>query len=376
MKHSENIRKRKDGRWEARYTFGYDDKGKPQVYSVYGKSYKEVKRKKQESLDSRRNGWNETIRRGRKASFLMVEQEWLAFQQMVVKPSTFMRYCELMANHILPYWGNCPISMMTTQGINAFLLKKSIDGRLDGKGGLSPKSIRDIASLIRCVMGYGYKEGYLKEPCDAYILPNNPKREMRVLSQLEQKTLEKCLLKKECKDNAALGIRLCLYTGIRIGELCALKWSAIDLTHGIIRIRETLQRIQQSNGGTRVIISTPKTHHSLRDIPIPKILIQELRQCTDLPQHYFLSGSVKPMEPRIMQLRFARYVSEGGIEHANFHALRHTFATRCIESGVDIKSLSELLGHSSTSFTLNRYVHSSMDYKRLQMERLMEGFIR
>ncbi|MGL4549414.1 site-specific integrase [Eubacterium aggregans] len=193
---------------------------------------------------------------------------------------------------------------------------------------------------------------------------------------MEQRKLEKCLLKKECKDNAALGICLCLYTGIRIGELCALKWSAIDLTHGIIRIRETLQRIQQSNGGTRVIISTPKTHHSLRDIPIPKILIKELRQCTDLPQHYFLSGSVKPMEPRIMQLRFSRYVSEGGIEHANFYALRHTFATRCIESGVYIKSLSELLGHSSTSFTLNRYVHSSMDYKRLQMERLMEGFIR
>ena len=191
------------------------------------------------------------------------------------------------------------------------------------------------------------------------------KREMRVLSIHEQAILEKFLYKDT--NYYKLGVLLALYTGIRIGELCALQWEDIDVDK--ITINKTVQRISNGNK-TELRILTPKTHSSIRTIPLPtffKEYINSFRETGAVVKN----RNHMPVEPRLMQLTYKKYIEECGLPKTNFHALRHTFATRCVESGFDIKSLSEILGHSDVKTTLNRYVHSSMAQKQKNMDLLM-----
>lgn len=195
---------------------------------------------------------------------------------------------------------------------------------------------------------------------------------MRVLSVAEQVTLAKHL--KEDGRAIALGILLALYTGIRLGELCALRWEHVDLHEKALYIRSTLQRIPNLSGvgpKTHVTITPPKSKCSLRKIPLPNFLVALLESAAIHSQAYLLTGvEWRFMEPRTMQYHFKRYIATCRIADANFHCLRHTFATRCIELGFDVKSLSEILGHSNVNITLNRYVHSSFDLKRENMAKL------
>ena len=159
-------------------------------------------------------------------------------------------------------------------------------------------------------------------------------------------------------------------------ELCALKWENISLENATLKVQKTLQRIQETNKGastkTKIVITEPKSKCSIRDIPIPKFLVEIARQFLDSPKAYILTGDKsKYVEPRTMQNHFKQFVDACGIEDANFHALRHTFATRCIELGFEIKSLSEILGHANVNITLNRYVHSSFDLKSANMNKLV-----
>ena len=173
-----------------------------------------------------------------------------------------------------------------------------------------------------------------------------------------------------------MGILLCLYTGIRLGEVCALKWSDFDFQENFLKVRRTIQRIQNPEPEppkTKVIIDSPKSVKSIRDIPLPNNLSKDLRRYAQMSSGngFFLTGSpYYYIEPRTYQSRYKMYLQKGRIPYRNFHALRHTFATKCIELGVDIKSLSEILGHSSVTITLNRYVHSSMDLKQQQINKL------
>ena len=173
-----------------------------------------------------------------------------------------------------------------------------------------------------------------------------------------------------------LGILVCLYTGFRIGEICALKWGNVSFQEKVIYVHQTMQRLQCSESGeskTQIIISNPKSNSSVRKIPIPDELFNLIDQYTFPENAYFLTGTSKQyVEPRNMQNKFKKAIKECGIENANFHALRHTFATRCVELGFDIKSLSEILGHSSVNITLNRYVHPSMELKQQNMNKLSE----
>ena len=172
-----------------------------------------------------------------------------------------------------------------------------------------------------------------------------------------------------------MGVFICLYTGIRIGELCALQWRDISFNEKVIVIGHTMQRLQNDDPNalnkTKIIITEPKSKASLRTIPLPDFVVHVIKPLAGLPSAYILSGECKTMiEPRTMQNKFKGYLDKGQISDANFHSLRHTFATRCIEAGFDIKTLSEILGHSSVKITLDRYVHSSMELKRSNMEKL------
>lgn len=195
---------------------------------------------------------------------------------------------------------------------------------------------------------------------------------MRVLSNNEQK----CLCQYLCANLNLLnvGVLLCLFTGLRIGEICALRWDSISLDDCTIHVQRTMQRIQTPEGSerkTKIIITTPKSNCSLRTIPLPAYLVGVLSQFDHTPNGYVLTGDNNTfIEPRTMQNHFKRILSCCSINDANFHALRHTFATRCIELGIDVKTLSEILGHASVTITMNRYVHPSLEMKRNSMERL------
>lgn len=198
-------------------------------------------------------------------------------------------------------------------------------------------------------------------------------KEMRVFSIAEQEALVRVLITD--MDLYKFGVLLSLYTGIRIGELCALKWEDFSLSEGVLKVRKTMQRIQDTDNvashKTKVIITEPKSICSIRTIPLPTFIAEITYRYVTNPGAFILTGdSNRYVEPRTMQNRFKGYVRESGIATANFHALRHTFATRCVEVGFEVKSLSEILGHANVNITLNRYVHSSLELKHLNMNKL------
>ena len=197
---------------------------------------------------------------------------------------------------------------------------------------------------------------------------------LEILSLSEQTTLQEYLMNQ--LDALNIGILICLYTGIRVGELCALTWEKISFSDKTICICQTMQRIQKrtsENKKTHIIIAAPKSSSANRVIPIPSTLLKILSQYPLEKNGYFLSGSsLEVVEPRRIQYRFHKILKECCIDRKNFHVLRHTFATRCVEANIDIKTLSEILGHSSVSITMNRYVHPSLSLKRDSMEKLAD----
>lgn len=254
-----------------------------------------------------------------------------------------------------------------------FVSRKLQNGRIDGNGGLSPKSMSDIMVIVKESFKYAHSYGVSVVCSFERISFKKNAQEMRVLSLLEEQRLLSVLFKDF--DRYKMGVFICLYTGIRIGELCALQWKNVSLSENAIKIEYTMQRLQSENLNalqkTRIIVTEPKSYAALRTIPLPEFVIDVIKPFAGSPNTYVLSGECKKIiEPRIMQNRFKAYLAEGKIEEANFHSLRHTFATRCIEAGFDVKTLSEILGHSSVKITLDKYVHSSMQLKRNNMEKL------
>lgn len=212
------------------------------------------------------------------------------------------------------------------------------------------------------------------QPLKSSILrPSIPTKDLEVLSLDEQRKLEKNV--SVSNDPTDLGIMISLHTGLRIGEVCALTWDDIDLKQQIIKVRHTIARIREitPDGATsKLIIDEPKTKSSIRDVPISTSLVEAIKRIQSISiSNYVVSSSVSFVSPRTYYYRYYKVIELVGISRVNYHALRHTFATRCIEAGVDVKSLSEILGHSDVSITLNTYVHSSMDLKRLQLEKMI-----
>lgn len=371
-KAGKNIYKRKDGRWEGRYPKCHNSNGKTIYGSVYGKSCTDVRH----LLAEIKNDTSAEKTRTRAAinttsTFFDVAEEWLTMTSLKVKPSTYVGYVSILNLHILPAFGFQRVYTVTPLDINQFSKEKLEFGRTDGKGGLSPKTVRDILSIIKSIMDFAWKEKIIPNR----LTINYPKQKhetIRVLSRQEQSSLENILTTD--LNIYKLGILLCLYTGIRVGEVCALLWQDISSEYDAISIRQTTQRIKNlsdNESKTKIIIDTPKSLRSIRIIPIPTFISPLLRSFHNDTQVYFLGADdIAFVEPRTMQNHFARFVTMAKIPNANYHSLRHTFATRCIEAGVDVKSLSEMLGHSSVNITLNRYVHSSFEQKREGINKL------
>lgn len=278
--------------------------------------------------------------------------EWLYSVSLTVKNSTYRKYECLIRNHILlSPLGNIPVSSLTGKDINSFAseLLSSLCG----------KSVNDILVMISSALSYAEETYGIPKIRFHYV--REAEKEMRVLSVVEQKKLEAFLLTDT--DVYKFGVLLALYTGIRLGELCALRWE--DLKNGELIVSKTFHRIKDDEG-TILEVTSPKTKSSYRTIPLPEFLVP-------LTEKFRSSGPLmktkggKPVEPRVMQYKFERYIAKCGLPKTNFHALRHTFATRCVEAGFDIKSLSEILGHRDVKTTLNRYVHSSIEQKRRNM---------
>ncbi len=365
----ENITKRKDGRWEARVICGYDEHHHAQYRYLYGKTYAEAKAKK-EYLRA------DIIqcRGGRIPSAHTVESlaaEFLQHKKTTVKPSTWTHYRYLLATYIPPHMAHMPLARLTTTCIERYALELLQSGGRK-QGGLSPKTVRDILGLLRSVLGYGAKRRYLSAEILDFASPAYVPPKTAVLARDEQTVLER--FATENADSFRLGLCLALYTGLRLGELCALRWSDVNLVGAELSVHRTIRRIPSENAAkTEILISSPKTRSGVRTIPIPSCLTEYLtaqksRALQD--DAYLLTGKDTYIEPANYYMKYKRWLKKLGLPRYSFHALRHTFATRCIESGFDVKTLSEILGHADVRITLNRYVHPSMELKHRQMEKL------
>lgn len=355
----DSIYQRKDGLWEARYVKEIDLSGKKKYGSVYGHTHREAKEKRQDVLD--RILLYKKPPSARRITVKELAAEWLLVNQNRIKPSTHQRYQGFLKNHLEGSIGSTEALYITSVTIYQFS-KECLSK------GLAPQTVNAILTVLHSILEYGHRQYQLAIPEIIYLTCE--KKEMRVLSKVEQKKLVDYLMKD--LDTCKLGVLVALYTGLRVGELCGLKWE--DLGTDSLTVRRTMQRLKKNDGnGTELHIGSPKTKTSLRTIPIPSFLqclIEPFRK-PELEDSYFLAsvpGEV--IEPRIIQYRFKRYLKEAGIEPANFHSLRHTFATRCVEAGFEIKSLSEILGHANVQTTLNKYVHSSFALKQANMELL------
>lgn len=297
-----------------------------------------------------------------KMSYLI--KEWLTYQRYLVKESTYARYIEIINNHIMPYFGNISYKKVTKNmcfEFNNYLLTK---GNKKNNHGLSNKMVKDINTVLQQVLNFYNININIKSP-------KVKTKDITIFNDNEFKALLDYCLNKLTTYN--LGVIICLYTGLRIGEICALKWENIDLEKDIITIKSTIQRIKDfDNGNSKVIISDPKSNNSIRMIPINKILKPLLIKMKSKDNYYILTNNIKYIEPRSYYRRYKTILRKLHLDQYTFHTLRHTFATRCAELGIDAKSLSELLGHSNVKTTLTLYVHPSLDVKKIYMDRLSE----
>ena len=366
-----NIYKRKDGRWEGRYPKGRKSNGKIIYGYVYAKTYTELK--KRLSTISQEHPKVEPPTPTKIVSY--VAEQWLSMMTLKVKPSTFASYDAVVKIHILPELGNIEIRRLNTASINDFTQAKLQHGRKNKVGGeLSPNTVCDILSILKGILDYAYSEKLIENPV-RITYPKHQEKTMRVLSHAEQSVLKQVLLTDTTIYKA--GILLCLYTGLRVGEVCGLRWQDFSPNFDKLSVCRSMRRIndisKDGKSKTKIIIDTPKSKTSIRDIPIPKFMVPILKQfcVSDNKERYFLSTSESKLtEPRTMQNHFKRVIKEAKISDANFHCLRHTFTTACIEANLDVKSISEMLGHSNVNITLNRYTHSSFEQKRKCMNKL------
>ena len=296
----------------------------------------------------------------------------LRLQKNYVKESTYANYLIAMVNHIVPAFQGMEMNEITTNVIQNAVLAWSKTGCLNKTRGLSLKTIKDMTIIVKmCIKDYEERyDSDLKIRTIEY--PAIKKSEGKaVLSKKQQEYMLNVI--KRNLEYETLGYAVSLYTGIRIGELCALQWGDIDIDNRLIRINKTLQRIylksDSTKGKTKVTITSPKSDKAVRDIPISQTLYSLFKKLTFKNKKvYLLTGDRNYIEPRLYRKHYEKFLREHNIEQIRFHGLRHTFATRCIESGADYKIVSELLGHSSVNLTLNLYVHPHMEDKRRCVE--------
>lgn len=359
----ENIWRRKDGRWEARYVKCYD--GNRAVYGyLYAKSYTDVKAKQKAAQQGKLEK-----HRSENKTFESLTDAFLCQKKHNVKESTLANYQYKIKRYMMPYWSSVELDR-----INAILINRFIDA-LFSDNHLAPKTVKDITSLLDSIIEFGCENQMIRTSAKISA-PKVPKCSISVLTQADQQYLFEFLLQDT--DYGKLGVTIALMTGMRIGEICALKKSSFDFENSTVTVCSTLQRISDISGGsraTKLVLSTPKSDSSMRCIPLSKSFALWLeKQCFDLHEDDFIiTGTHKLCEPRTYYKKYLRYLNKCGLggKGYTFHTLRHTFATEAIRNGMNAKSLSEILGHSSVKITLEKYVHPSFEQKKQEMEQLM-----
>lgn len=292
-------------------------------------------------------------------TFSKVAALWKADKKQYVKKSTYAAYCLVIQSHLLPELGALDdIGEDAVQGL--------VNRKL--AAGLSQKTVRDILVVLKMILRYGAKRGLMaSHQIDVVFPTEREKQDVEVLTITNQRQLMTYV--KEHFTFLNLGIYICLNAGLRIGEVCALQWDDIDVTSGVIRVSKTIQRIYLVDGEekyTELIIDKPKTKNSIREIPMTRDLLALVRPLKKIVRGDFfvLTNAASPTEPRTYRTYFNKLQHQLGLPRMRFHGLRHSFATRCIESKCDYKTVSVLLGHSNISTTLNLYVHPNMDQKK------------
>lgn len=366
----DNIRKRADGRWEGRYRT-ISDGGEIRYRSVYGKSYHEVKEKLADTIHRTYSveGLYQNILLTDHESpvhsmdFCALVEEWLIEIEKCRKYSTYIKYKTIYQCHIQELFADDTFLQMTNSYIQNRIAPLEI----------SDSTRHSIVAVIKQTLRYAEKQYGCPIPAIANNAIQKKSHSIDILNRTEQAKLMRFL--HEDTDISKAGIFLCLSTGLRLGEVCSLKWMDIDPEHKLLHVNRTVQRIKSKDGPAKTILleTAPKSVFSNREIPIPDMLLSLLMSFKKAGQEYILCTN-KPMEPRTYQNHFKRYLEEIKIPNYNFHTLRHTFATNCIDSGMDIKSLSEILGHSNVQITLDRYVHPSMDTKRKYINALTADY--
>ena len=291
---------------------------------------------------------------------------WLLEKKDYIKESTYANYSNNIFNHIIPKLGNYYLNELNHKVIQDFLLELSKNGRKDNTGGLAEKTIKDITIIIKGSIKKGINEDKIKHIELTFNYPkDNKENKLYVLTKREQNKITNYVLENINSRN--IGLLISLYSGIRIGELCALKWEDVDFKKNCLTINKTIQRVyikDKNKNISKVIITTPKTKNANREIPINKDFLEILKKVKSDKEHYILTCNERYIEPRTYRKYFNKVLDELKIKHFNFHSLRHTFATNCISLGVDYKTVSELLGHANVNITLNLYVHPRYSQKK------------
>lgn len=358
----ENIYKRSDGRWEGRYVMGRKPDGKPHYGYVYGDKYGDVKTKLL-PLKIKYANHGKIV-----ACYLGTVNDWTKYwlddvMRVRVRESTLAYYSGTLGKHVLPVFGTRKLSGLTREDMQR--LADSLTEK-----GLSASTVHGIMGVLNRMLKAAVEHNaLLLNPYDGVVLPKREPPKVKALCKADQRKLEVVAL----EDKDGLAVMLALHTGMRIGEICALKWSDVDLEKGVLRVRQTVQRIGNvdGTGGTHVIFGDPKSVHSKREIPLTQTMKQLLaREKARASGEFVVSCRNGMAEPRVVRYWFARIAAKAGLTDVRFHGLRHTFATRCMESGMDITTLSRILGHASVKMTLDVYTDSTWEQKAEAMRRL------
>jgi len=345
--------------------------GEKHYRSVYGKSYGEVKDKlasivlteeKPKQPDSGGCMINQEIMYDN-YSFCSLVEEWLAKIEQNRKYSTYIKYKSLYQCHIKNLFSDDAFTQMTNSYIQEQIAALDI----------SDATRHSVLAVIKQTLQYAEERyGYPMTPITNKSIRNSA-QPIKIMNRTEQARLMRFLYSD--MDISKAGIYLCLSTGLRLGEICALKWADIDMERLLLHVNRTVQRIESKDGSAKTVLleTSPKSAFSNREIPMPSALLELLAGFRKGEEEYVLCTN-RPMEPRTYQNHFKKYLQKIDAPDYNFHILRHTFATNCIDNGMDIKSLSEILGHSDVQITLNRYVHPSMDTKRKYINALSDNY--
>lgn len=361
------------GKWEGRFVKGRKSNGRLWYGYVSGATEAECTQKRELAAKSYEDE-RKQAGMGDRLLFTAVASRWLAAEGRTKKASTICRYRNNLKLHLNPRFQNKRFTDITREEVVDYLTELQVKG--DGRIGMSANTVKGILSVLRSVLEYGERQYHLSVANLTRVSVSDTENPpLRVLTESEEGMLLEHILSSLTDDG--LGILLVLYTGLRLGELCSLRWEDIDFQEGTVSVRTTMERIQIPNNPerrTKVSITPPKSKKSVRKIPLHEDILGLLGERAGEKGTFFLTGRKDAyIEPRTMENRFKAIIKTVGIADVNFHALRHTFATRSIENGVDAKVLSELLGHASVKLTLDRYVHPS-DWQKRKNINSLPGF--